>query len=489
MLLGAVPATAQVAPTAAGRAPSLAVRAGVPLASAPLPYSFVRKGFTFVPLPMGRLPYWSSSQAPGFADDRPHNAAGVRHLVVAGRSYDYPVGQASRGIEMLDGYRLTKNSRYLAIALANANRLVATKIVDTSVVSDGAWFWPHRYPFALHRAAGSQMPNPFYSAMAQGKVLSLFSRLARVTRAARWRTAAKRVFASFLVPRRAGRPWVVDSDTGHHVWLEEWASPSGHPTPDRTFNGHNFAAVGLYDYLQLTPDPRARDLLDGALTSTLDRLPTVRDPGWISHYCRRNPSVRSGHYHATHIGQLLWFYDMTGDARFAADADQLEADYPRPEVTGTIWLAPGRHLALRFDASDRPVGSVAVRLRRATYVAVDQRARIHHRGGAWWHVTKGPLAGTWLQERAGSAFRRGALVRMGYRVPRTALLPAKRTLLLVKLAANGQVARRMPVVLPAALRGAVTLRGTVDGIESLRLSGGPYDRWWVPAAAVRLDVA
>ena len=72
----------------------------------------------------------------------------------------------------------------------------------------------------------------------------------RVTGDDAWRTAADRTFASFLVGRRTGGPWVSEKDADGHLWLEEYAAPTGKPAPDRTFNGHNFAISGLYEYYE-----------------------------------------------------------------------------------------------------------------------------------------------------------------------------------------------------------------------------------------------
>ncbi len=487
---GAIPSGAALASgpsvSAAGAPVPVAVRAAAPFATAPLPYSFRRSGFDFVEVPLGARAY-AAATAASFTDDRAHTAAGVRVLVVGGRTFDYPVGQASRGIEMLDGYRITHQRRYLAVALANARRLVATKVVDRTVVAEGAWFLPHRYPFSLHRYPTTRMPTPFYSAMAQGKVLTLFSRLAELTGSREWRAAANHVFASFLQPRRYGRPWAVDRDLDGHLWLEEWAAPTGRPRPDRTFNGHNFSAAGLYDYWALTHDARAAALLDGALTSTLDRLPTVRNKGWISHYCRSHPEILSAHYHATHVGQLLWFHQMTGDPRFARWADLLESDYPVPEAPGSIVLAAGRHQAIKVDAADRQVGTASVSLARTAWVRVDLRARLHRRAGLWWHMVSGPLAGAWVREQAGYQYRPGALVRLRYRTPRAAVAPAGTKGSFVLLAASGRVVRHAEVAAGPALQLTIDRRATIDGVEMLRVASGQWRYWWVRAALVRLD--
>ena len=150
-----------VAPPADAAVAAVIPPAAAGLASAPLPYAtFPTSGWTFAAIPAGSRPYESPGAA-SLVDKATHTAAGARLVVVAGRTYDHPVGQASRGLLMLNSYRLTHDSRYLKIALANASRLVATRVADTSVVSDGAWFYPHRYPFVLHGIPADTMPRPW----------------------------------------------------------------------------------------------------------------------------------------------------------------------------------------------------------------------------------------------------------------------------------------------------------------------------------------
>jgi hypothetical protein len=455
--------------------------ATTPLSATPLPYTFPVTGWTLRVIPMGSRPYQSSA-APSFVDSKPHDSSGVRKFVQNGRTYDHPEGQAALGMTMLDGYRLTHNPRYLAIALANAKRLVATRVTDTSVVTDGAWFFPYRFSFALHRSSRQTLVAPWYSGMAQGQALSLFSRLADATGDRYWRKAADHAFASFLIPRRAGAPWVVEKLADGHVWLEEYATTTLRPASDFTFNGHNFAAEGLYDYALLSGDTRAATLLDGALTSSLAEVPKLRQPGWLSHYCFAHPSIVSSGYHRIHASQLLWFHQFTGDPRFAAWADLLLADYPTSAVRGTVRLSRGTHLGYRFSATGALLGSVRIVLPRASAAPVVARKRFHSRG-IWYLVSAGSLRGTWVHESVPTQYLTGALVLVPYRLSRT-----------ITFAAGS----RTPAVNPAgstthyltttdAVTYLVNARGIVNGVPRLRLANGPLAGWWVRVAGARLD--
>ena len=488
LVLGSVSAACATASTPTAVIPPTA---SVSLPAAPLPYSgIVTSGFTFRAVPVGSRPYESPAAA-SLVDTAPHTAAGARLVVVGGRTYDHPVGQASRGLLMLNGYRLTHDKRYLTIAIANASRLVATRTSDSTVVSDGAWFYPHRYPFLLHGLTADAMPTPWYSSMAQGEALSLFTRLAVVTGNPAWRSAADRTFASFLVPRRATGPWVTEQDADKHVWLEEFAAPNGRPAPDHTFNGHNFAAVGIDDYLQLTGDPRAATLLDGALTSSLARLPQLRTPSWESHYCLRHPTVVSNRYHRIHIEQMLWFFQMTGDPVFARWADTLEADYPTELMKGRLLLVRGKQTARTFSSTGATTRVFTVSLPKTVIVTMDKRKRVVNHGSIWYHVTSGALAGAWVPEKPGVSYAYGAYVRISYPVVRTLRMPAPTTPVSIV-----QVARTGALLHSGTITAASTAtsfdfdaRGTVNGIDRLRIASGPWAGWWISAGAVVVDPA
>jgi hypothetical protein len=482
-LVLAVASVVLVAGTEAVTATSSSAASGAPLASAPLPYTFPVSGWTLRQIPTGSRPYQSSA-VPSFADSKPHDAQGVRKFVQNGRTYDHPEGQAALGLTMLDGYRVTHDARYLTIAVANAKRLIATRVTDTTVVTDGAWFFPYRFPFSLHRILASTVAPPWYSGMAQGQALSLFTRLAEATGDAYWRTAADRTFASFLVPRRVGGPWVVEKLPDGHLWLEEYASPTLRPAPDYTFNGHNFAAYGLYDYSLLSGDERATTLLDGALTSSLAAMPRLRQLGWLSHYCFAHPAITSSGYHRIHASQLLWFHQFTGDARFAAWADLLLADYPTSAVRGTVRLSKGTHVGYRFSATGALLGSVRVVLPRASAAPITARKRWRSRG-IWYLVSAGSLRGTWVHEAVPTQYLAGALVVVAYRLPRTLTLAAGSRTPAVTPTSTGVTTRYLTPTDDVTY--LVNARGIVDGVPRLRLANGPLAGWWVTVAGARLD--
>ncbi len=459
------------------------------LADAPLPFEFATNGWTLADIPDGAKPYQAST-AVSLIDTRPHDSNGVRKFVLNGVTYDHPQGQAALGLSMLDGYRVTKNKKYLDIALANASRLVATKVVDTTVVSDGAWFFPYKFNFALHRYPAFTMKAPWYSGMAQGQALGLFSRLAEVTGDEQWRTAADRTFASFLIAKRSTGPWVSEPDPDGHLWIEEYAAPTGTPPSDRTFNGHNFAVSGLYDYWQLSKDDRAAKLADGAMTASLAHLPALRQAAWLSHYCLAHPEITSSGYHAIHIGQMLWFHQFTGDYRFARWADTLMADYPTPKQTGSVRFLRGKHVGYQFTATGGLVRSKTISLSRASSAPMSERKRIKHRGGYYYLVTAGMLKGYYVREAAGSQYLLGTRVLEGYRTTRLATIPGNTAVGIVSVTASGGLVYHAgTVTYPAATNVTIDARGVVNGVDRVRVGSGKWKGWWLTAAQLKYDPA
>jgi hypothetical protein len=345
-------------------------------------------------VPRDHQPYWGATTPR--VDARIHDATGVRMFGLKGHLYNHPEGQAAYGLENLSTYVSSHDAFYLVRALAQAQRLV-----DTKVVSGDGWYFPYQFDFALHSMPSELMSAPWYSAMAQGQALSLFSRLATVTGDAKWRTAADATYASLTQTVAAGAPWVVHVDPTGYLWLEEYPR-----TPvtasDFTYNGHMFATFGLYDYWLLTRSDAVAQLFDGAASTVLAYARTFRTTNWQSRYCLQH-RVDADKYHQIHVLQLIDLQALTGDHRFAQYADAFRDDYPKKAVAGSVRLARGTWTAYQFDAKGTVTGSRALTLTRASSTTGDLRARIKGHG-IYTHITAGTLSGYWLAERYGTAY-------------------------------------------------------------------------------------
>ncbi|MFF1571190.1 cell wall-binding repeat-containing protein [Leifsonia sp. NPDC058292] len=248
---------------------------------------------------------------------------------------DHPVAYAQYGISALLEYQRTGQKLWLDRAIRQGDRLIATR-----TDSGGAWWYPYTFPWTYYQRT---LTAPWWSGMAQGEALSLFTRLAEATHDSRWDTAADHTFASFTRPHSTTAPWsslVIDK----HLYFEEYA---GDQPPLLVLNGHVFALFGLYDYWKHTGNATAARYFDGGATTVLERMmPLVRVEGGVSYYCVQadycqSPLWQNKNYHPIHSWQLDTLARLTGDSRFTTWSDQLRSDWVLPLTSRSQPLFPG----------------------------------------------------------------------------------------------------------------------------------------------------
>jgi hypothetical protein len=419
-------------------------------------------------------PYLRSTPVPK-TDTGVHDAAGVRMVVIDGQSYDQPLDQAAYGLDNLVSYSLTGDRLYLDRAVAQASRLT-----ERRVESRGGWYYPYPFDFDLHGYSGERMSAPWYSGMAQGQALSLFSRLHTATGEARWRSAAEATFVSLLNPPSETAPWVTRVDASGLLWLEEY--PRNPPErSDRTFNGQMYALFGLHDWWVVSRDPRVEVLFDGAATMVRSVVGSIRDPGWISRYCQAHPEVRSPKYHDIHEVQLRFVHAMTRQASFASSADLYMADYPSPAVSGTVTFNAGIHRGYRFDSAGRVLASRDLHLVRSSTAPADRRSRILQRG-IYYRVTAGSLSGYWVAEQYGARVLRGSYAPSRYGVNRTIRFAAG-TYSAYQFGTDGAVTSHRTATLVASSSAAFDRSAWWNGRRHVRVVNGIWASMWMPLSS------
>lgn len=189
------------------------------------------------------------------------------------------------------------------------------------VNSKVAWLYPYNFDFALHNQNDWMMKAPWYSALAQGRILSLFCQASKVMAIETgW---IESVYKS-LLPES---PVVKIDDKGYY-WLDEYPHPY---IFDMTLNGHITALIGLYDYWMLTGKRQALELLKAGITTVKHYLPQYRNVGGASYYCLAHKVLTNKDnykYHRMHIEQLMWLGIITDDSLFHGWAGKLHTDYP-----------------------------------------------------------------------------------------------------------------------------------------------------------------
>ena len=244
---------------------------------------------------------------------QPIDAHGIP-MVRDGGVLSYPVGELSiNGMRRLTRWRVRCEKRQLDQALAQAKKLrrLAIRQGDT-------WWLPHGFDYAPLR-----LKAPWYDAMVQGLALSFFVRLYDATGSKVHLQAADHVFRSFLVLGPGPRRWVGRVDRAGYLWLEH--APQSSLT--RVLNAHMHTLFGLYEYWLTTGSPRARRLLEGAITTMEDHLRRYRRPGGTSLYSLSSGATKTN-YHHIHVWQIRLLVAITGEPFFTRMGDRFARDVP-----------------------------------------------------------------------------------------------------------------------------------------------------------------
>ena len=443
--------------------------------------AFATAGYVQRAIPPGAHPYALAAPVP-LTDNGVHDSQGVRMIRIGTRLFNHPVGQASYGLTNVASFDLTADHRYLDRAIAQADRLVATKIVSR----DG-WYFPYPFDFALHGLPQETMRAPWYSGMAQGMALSLFVELYRRTNDSDWLTAAAGTVASFRNGPSTGLPWVTHIDGQGYLWLEEYPREPASAS-DFTLNGHLFATFGLYDYATLSGDPWTTQLFDGAATTARHYGSAFapdgfRIPSWLSAYCLRH-GVLDIKYHGIVMNQLIAAHSLTADAVFARLSDTFRTDYPET-MTSTVRFTVGTWTGYVFDSQGRILRSRTVGIRATSTAPADAYARIKGRG-LYYRITAGSLKGYWIAERTERVHAVGQYGTARYYPDRHARFRAGTTTG-YRFDANGLRSSSRAITLSASSSAPFDQTAMFGGRRYARITAGGLAGYWVPTANVSLD--
>jgi hypothetical protein len=322
-LASPAPSLAAAAPGGPSGAPNVATAPAPtpwpwpsPLPTAPPAAQFRVTNFTLVRLAPGSRPYDADAAPKVDGVPKYHDANGVPMAMIGGRLVYKPAGLAQHAINALTGYRRTHDARYLTMAVE-----AAKAFVRIGRMSGGGLYIPYLFDFPMHSVQAYTIHSAWYSAMAQGQALSLFTRLYQVTGDAAYLATARQLFVSLRFLRQRVSPWVAWVDTSGYLWLEEYAQDQ----PEHTLNGFIFAMFGLYDYWLVTGDPTVLQELRGALTTLKANVMRYRNPGGPIDYCLKHGKPQLKYHHVV-IAQLRLLATMTRDSYFTKVADLFAHD-------------------------------------------------------------------------------------------------------------------------------------------------------------------
>jgi hypothetical protein len=285
-----------------------------------------REEFAIKPLAYNMAPYYYSTLAP-LKTKEPTDKDGIALYNYKDKGLYYqPVFLCLKALHFISSYIISNEKAYLK----RADRY-ARKMVELADKHNGALFFPYKFdnPLSKKRPGGEQivMKAPWYSGMAQGQALSVFSRLYSLTKNQEYLEIAHKIFKSFLLREREDSPWVVYVDKKSYMWIEEC------PDKDRIniLNGFIFGIYGVYDYYQVTKDERSKILFQAGVKTVKRYIHFFRNPGDRSWYCLGKFHKTTPKYHNVHVKQLEMLYRMTGDEYFLKMSRRFYRDYHQAE--------------------------------------------------------------------------------------------------------------------------------------------------------------
>jgi len=232
--------------------------------------------------------------------------------------YYHPVYTSLFGIRFVDGYVRTGDANYLDLA-----ERIAYKLVEISSESNEQFLFPYNFDYAY---SGKEfLGAPWYYGMAQGRFLTLFSRLYNETGDETYLEWAEKTFDSLklLKTEDPAENWVAYIDEENFYWIEEYTVES---KPVHVLNGFIFAIFGIYDYYLVTNDPKAKKLLNASITTIEHYIEEYQNPSAVSFYDLRY-KPKNPFYHGVHVNQLNLLSKITGELYFKEMADLFESDY------------------------------------------------------------------------------------------------------------------------------------------------------------------
>lgn len=247
-------------------------------------------------------------------DTTPTDKNGVA-LTKYKNEYQYnPVSISQYGLEQYSNYIESLDKKYYDNAKIQADYLL--EIQDKS---NGKFYY--NYDFKVG-GTNQTMKAPWSSAMAQGQVISLLSRIYYVSKEKKYLDSAKLAMKPLTIDVKDGG---LCADFFGYKYYEEYPTiPASY-----TLNGFMFTLIGLHDLYSITDDKQAKELYDDGIKTLEYCLPFYDSTGislyHLGHLTDKNLSLHTSEkYHNIHIGQLKIINKWENNATFMYYADKWE---------------------------------------------------------------------------------------------------------------------------------------------------------------------
>ncbi|HNX01971.1 MAG TPA: D-glucuronyl C5-epimerase family protein [Candidatus Cloacimonadota bacterium] len=249
----------------------------------------------------------------------PADSNGVQMFEYGGQLYYHPVQIAHRIRQAISDYKLTGDAKYLNHAIESAETLR-----QHAHREDNCIYFPYEFTFSFNYIT---YQKPFYSGMAQGMLLSVYTRLYYLTKNELYHAVADSILNTMDDFDNPHRTVFISTNDGltkgpNYYWVDEY------PNKFQRFvlNGSIIGAYGLYEHWWVFGDERSKVLFSREMTTVKANVSLYRNPHNISYYDLLF-KVMDPSYHTLHIQLLKKCYYYTGDKFFSDMSDLFLYDH------------------------------------------------------------------------------------------------------------------------------------------------------------------
>lgn len=252
----------------------------------------------------------------------PLDENGVPMFSVNDSIFYHPAFAAMSSLDGLVEYRQSHIPESLQRAIITAETLRKHAIR----MEDGLYF-PYNFSFTLYDREEFSFEAPWVSGLAQGLMLSVYSRLYYETRHDVYRSVADSILATFSDYDSRFSPVFISSNdllkkNNNYYWVDEYP----HENRSYVLNGSLIGSIGLYDHWWVFGDKKSHTLFSQQLSTIKDNLLLFRSPGSPWFYDLGNRPV-SAFYHKWSMNAVSFYSRITEDREFQGLYDIMYQDY------------------------------------------------------------------------------------------------------------------------------------------------------------------